>query len=311
MFRKVCRSTDKKRFLIQLLSLLPPKYPRINAYKIPNLVKSYRSFFQKSVKESDNIIKIMKLNLELRTQILDYSLHLEEGVNNLLLLNLGIFDGGKASRLFGNRAGISFNNKIALLYDIDVFTKAENSEMELLSIFRNKFLHDINSNSLLTVIKSLDSGVKAKFKQFIAHDGSIENESDCNQALISLFVKNIKTLKLKTRSLRELNDKKNQLLQSYLQQNIKTIDLFFDLLRELTIKLEKSKLEDPNVLALSNDILISITKFEQQFSEMGKPVFDFDVFASLFGVRKMPQEANSDLRKIFDEYIAAASKPNE
>lgn len=253
----------------------------------------------------------MKLNLELRTQILDYSLHLEEGVNNLLLLNLGIFDGGKASRFFGNKAGISFKNKIDLLYDIDVFTKAENSEMELLSIFRNKFLHDINSNSLLTVIKSLDTGIKGRFKKFIAVDGSVENELDCTQALTNLFVENIKTLKIKTRNLRELNDKKNQLLQSYLQQHIETIDLFFDLLKELTIKLENSELEDPNVLALSNDILILIAKFEQGFSQMGKPFFDFEVFSSLFGVRKMPRATNSELREIFDEYMTFADKTNK
>jgi len=77
------------------------------------------------------------LNLELRGEILQYSLILEKYINNLLLINLGIVDEdeGKKTRLFGNRPSISFKNKIDLLYDIDVLNKEENSELELLEAF--------------------------------------------------------------------------------------------------------------------------------------------------------------------------------
>ena len=36
----------------------------------------------------------VEVNLQLRSEILEYSLTLEEAINNLLLFNLGIFDGG-------------------------------------------------------------------------------------------------------------------------------------------------------------------------------------------------------------------------
>ncbi len=73
----------------------------------------------------------MDLNLNLRSEILEYSLILENVINDLWLLNLGIFDGGKETRLFGNKASISFKNKIDLLYDINVLNKEENSDLEL------------------------------------------------------------------------------------------------------------------------------------------------------------------------------------
>src|ERR1035437_7045812 len=98
----------------------------------------------------------MDNNIKLRSEILEYSLILEEAINTLLLFNLGIRDGGNLTRLFGKKANISFKNKIDLLYDIDILSKEENSDLELLMIFRNKFLHDIGCNSFLNTIESLD-----------------------------------------------------------------------------------------------------------------------------------------------------------
>ena len=125
-----------------------------------------RSGWQIRTNVGKEIIK-MEVNLQLRSEILEYSLTLEEAINNLLLFNLGIFDGGQATRLFGNKASISFKNKIDLLYDINVLTKEENSDLELLMIFRNKFLHDIKCNSFSNVLEILDNGIKNKFKNYL------------------------------------------------------------------------------------------------------------------------------------------------
>ncbi len=44
------------------------------------------------------------INIELRSEILEYSLILEKYINELLLLNLGIMSDSKATRLFGRQS---------------------------------------------------------------------------------------------------------------------------------------------------------------------------------------------------------------
>ena len=92
-----------------------------------------------------------QLNIELRSRILEYSLFIEKIINDLVLLNLGIYDEKVKTRLFSNKGKISFQNKIDLLYDIEVLSKEENSEFELLMIVRNKFMHDIECDSFHTL----------------------------------------------------------------------------------------------------------------------------------------------------------------
>jgi len=62
------------------------------------------------------------INLEIRSEILEYSLTIENTVNTLLQSYLGILE-KEATKNFGHKAGISFKNKIDLLYDIDVLSK--------------------------------------------------------------------------------------------------------------------------------------------------------------------------------------------
>ena len=86
------------------------------------------------------------VNLELRSKILFCALNIENVINNLLVKHLLIIDKTKTKN-FANRPGISFQSKIDLLFDIEVISKEELLTIELLMIFRNKFLHDIKYNS--------------------------------------------------------------------------------------------------------------------------------------------------------------------
>lgn len=45
----------------------------------------------------------MDINIKLRSEILEYSLNIEESINELLLLNLGVYDNGVGTRLFSEK----------------------------------------------------------------------------------------------------------------------------------------------------------------------------------------------------------------
>lgn len=240
--------------------------------------------------------KKVDLNLKLRSEILEYSLILENTINDLLLLNLGIYDGGKETRLFGNKASISFKNKIDLLYDIDVLNKEENSELELLMIFRNKFLHDINCDSFSNVLKQLDNGIKNRFKVFLKEGDSITDEFACKTACSSLFLKNISTIKNKVKENRLKLEDRNELFQLQNSQIIKYIDVIFDLVNDLCLILENSELEDEKVRILSEKINTKLEFVIQKLHSENGIKFKLDDFLgsqekmkNLFGIVKSSQ----------------------
>lgn len=209
----------------------------------------------------------MENNIQLRGEILEYSLILENEINSLLLLSLGIFDDANSTKLFGKKASITFKNKIDLLYDINILSKEENSDLELLMIFRNKFLHDISCNSFLHTLEQLDNGIKNKFKNHLNKDQSIYNEDSCKETCYNLFLSNIRTIKCKVKEKRINISNKNEIIQSANQEIIYHIEMFFDLIRDLLLKVENSELENENARKLG--ILISET-CEQYVTEYKK-----------------------------------------
>jgi len=235
-----------------------------------------------------------------RSEILEYSLTLEEAINNLLLFNLGIFDGGKATRLFGNKASISFKNKIDLLYDINVLTKEENSDLELLMIFRNKFLHDINCNSFLNVLEILDNGIKNKFKGYLKEGKTIDNEDACKAACLDLYLKNISTIKNKIKDKRIQIEERSEIFQLLNQQIINHHDLFFDLIKDLFLILENSELEDDKLRALS--VVIS--------EKLQEAVKTLETGASFTEVKNKLEHFTNNPEKLNNYFSVARSSNN-
>lgn len=235
----------------------------------------------------------MDINLKLRSEILEYSLNIEKAINDLILLNLGILDEGNSTRLFGSKAGITFKNKIDLLYDIDVLSKEENSDLELLMVFRNKFLHVIECNSFSSVLEQLDNGLKNKFKSYLKEGEDLNNEESCRNACSNLFLKNIKTIRRKVTSHKNKMNERNELFQLNNQQTINYIDIFFDLIDDIYSILENSDLDNEEIRQLSEAIsgkcllylnksqseeFISLTnKLNLFFSDIGNVKNYFDI----------------------------------
>ena len=184
------------------------------------------------------------MNLNLRSQILECSLHMEKEINNLIFLLFGILD-GKKTRVFGNKTGnISFKNKIDLLYDLKIFTTEENNDFNLLMIYRNKFLHDIDCDSFSEAFVQLGNGQKKDLNKFIHADENIENEKDCLTAFLRLFSKNLKVLSEKINSKQELQSMKTEIFINFNEQSCLQIDFFYDLIKEIYEKFESLDLND-------------------------------------------------------------------
>ena len=128
-----------------------------------------------------------KVNLELRSKILFCALNIENVINNLLVKHLLIIDKTKTKN-FANRPGISFQSKIDLLFDIEVISKEELLTIELLMIFRNKFLHDIKYNSYTVGLNDLDNGIRNRFFKFL-RDEKFKSENEYDTAFSNLYNK--------------------------------------------------------------------------------------------------------------------------
>lgn len=207
------------------------------------------------------------INIELRSDILRYSLIIEKYINELLLTNLGILCDSKTTRLFGSKAGITFKNKIDLLFDIDVLSKEENFDLELLMIFRNKFLHLIDCDSFQSVISELDNGLKNKFKSYLTDGHSIDNEQSCKTACLNLFLKNIRVIIEKVKEKQEKLEEKNEILQVLNNGIISYLDLFSNLINDLFLILENSELEDDKVRKLSEEIFEKCNYYVNKHNE--------------------------------------------
>lgn len=193
------------------------------------------------------------MDLKSRTEILEYSLHMEDMINSLLFAYLDIFE-KKETNYTKNKLNITFKSKIDLLFDIDVLSKEEHSDLELLMNFRNKFLHNINCNSFLDVLGQLDNGIKNRFKKHLDKSSQIENEESCRKACFNLFIENIKTIKKKFEKKRNHTEEKAKFITALLTKNVKMIDLYFDLIKRILIEVESAELENQKVLILAEKI---------------------------------------------------------
>ena len=232
-----------------------------------------------------------KIQLETRTFVLERTLHIEDAINDLLLLYLGISD-KHSTKLFGKKVGISFKNKIDLLHDIDVILKNEHLDLELLMIFRNKFVHDADSNDFLSVLKQFDNGIKNRFNKHFDENTSIDNEEDCKTAYGNLHLKSAKVILEKVRNKRELYEKKGKLLQTLFHRSELLTDSAFKFMDNIFEILENSDLENNKIAELASIISLEIKKYSNELEFDEKYVNSNKILSEL-------TSDNENLRKIF------------
>ncbi len=215
-----------------------------------------------------------QLNIELRSRILEYSLVIENSINDLLLLNLGLFSDKRKTKLFSNKGKISFQNKVDLLDDIEVLSPDENLEFGLLMNIRNKFLHDLECNSFKILFNKdnlKDKGIQNRFKKFLNEGQLISDEEACKKACYRLFQKKIDTIKKKIKLNKIAKDKKHELFQSQNDQIVYYIDFIADLLNKVSIATENSELENPKVAILGIELYKILEESVRKLNSETKP----------------------------------------
>lgn len=228
----------------------------------------------------------MNLNLEKRTEVLEYALQIEESIKTLLLLCLGINDNTK-TKLFGSKAGISFQSKIDLLYDIDIFEKNEHQGLELQMNFRNKFLHDIKFNTYISVLSFFDNGIKNRFKKYLLDGGDISDEDSCREAYQNLHLSNLRVILNKIESKKKAADDTLDLLLTPTKIYNGLTDNFFNLIGDLYQQIENSNLENPDVIDLVEKIKTKCKEHSAKFTN------------------------NEEIKEIYTDYYSRLSNPDK
>jgi hypothetical protein len=255
----------------------------------------------------------MDINIQLRAEVLGYSLFIEKMVNDLLLLNLGISDEKGNTRLFSNKGKISFQHKIDLLYDIEVLSKEENSDFELLMIIRNKFMHDIECNSFNTLLNQLDNGIVNRFNKFLEVGQLNSSEESCRDAYYRIFKNNLGVIKKKIKLNKAVKEKKFKLFQVQNEQIVYYIDAIHAVLKKISIVTEKSELENPKVAILGEEILHILDETVDKLNvETEKDIYEEffnsdDDIKAIFGIKRglkdLPKWEDFKLPKIIKPKI--------
>jgi hypothetical protein len=196
----------------------------------------------------------------LRLEVLEYSLDIEQAINNLLLIYLGII-GKKSTKLFSNKTGISLKNKVDLLLDIDVFSNEEAECVILFMNFRNIFMHDIESSSFVSALNRMSNEVKNKFKKYLNSENSLKSESECREAFKKIHIKNLKVISAKIKEKHKVIEEKAKIVKAFLQTDKRLIDLSFEFIHDLLALLASADLENPAVKNLSTKIMNKCNQF--------------------------------------------------
>ncbi len=192
-------------------------------------------------------------NLKLRSSVLEYALNIEHGINEILALKLGISD-KKQTKNFGNKAEISFQSKIDILFDIGILEKESYRNLELQMVFRNKFLHDLQFNSFLYAVENLDSGILNQLKKFYENHNSVFTEHDYDKAYHSLYMDNIKTMRELFEKVKEGISHRAKPFHELCEISITWINLYENFADEILKTCEGSDLEHENIRDLVEKI---------------------------------------------------------
>ena len=145
----------------------------------------------------------MDLGLDIRKDILEYSLMMEMLTTNFLARILDIKE-PKNSKTLGNKtSSFSFNHKIDLLIDLGALRKEERKKYQYFMEIRNQFMHNIDASSYEKCLACLDGTNNAVLKLYPQPESLSLDEKYRN----AVFALSEETLDLTIQIIDVLNDK--------------------------------------------------------------------------------------------------------
>lgn len=123
--------------------------------------------------------------INIRVDILQYSLMVENFSSIFLSTLLDITD-FKESKSLGNKNGnLSFNQKIDLLIDIRALEKKEKSKFLIFMSIRNQFMHNIDADSYENCLRNIEGAGKFLLKTYPQNE-KLNKETQLENATKSL-----------------------------------------------------------------------------------------------------------------------------
>lgn len=113
------------------------------------------------------------MNIDLRSKILESSLNIENLLNEILLVLLGVKK--EDSNTLGNKgSALSAKSKADILYDLDRLSKEQYKGLILFLEIRNQFIHNIQSESFVIVFSQ--TKLKEKRNNFLKYLDSLPDD---------------------------------------------------------------------------------------------------------------------------------------
>lgn len=198
------------------------------------------------------------INLQLRSEILDIALNLEQSVNSLLLILLSI-DNPRRKAITNKSGNLSFKNKIDLLFDLDVLNNDEHKKFLLLMEFRNQFMHNIECNSFENAVELLGDDKGKKLLKFDDLDNKHDREFRFQSAFRNLNIKNLKIISDKIEDrINHIKDN-GKIRENLLDGQIFFVNQYFDILIKILMLCENNFSRNTEVIHLINQLNKTIT----------------------------------------------------
>jgi hypothetical protein len=172
------------------------------------------------------------MNIELRKEILEFALTLENEINRLLISYLNI-ESENLKTLGHKNTSLSFKSKLDLLSDLNIFTKDEQDKFILLMEFRNQFLHNINCESFQTAIQFLGPDRGKRLLKFDDVDFDGEQEFKYINSYRSLFINCLEIVAAKYEIKERLTETRRLILTEISDYSSYVIDKDSELLASL------------------------------------------------------------------------------
>ncbi|EAT58002.1 hypothetical protein [Chlorobium ferrooxidans] len=202
-------------------------------------------------------IKTKDKNLLLRTEILDITLNIEQNIDLILVIYLTI-DGEKRKGITNKSGGLSFKNKIDLLFDLEIFDEDEHRLFLLLMEFRNQFIHNIHCSSFFYAADILGDDKRKRLLKFSDIEG--DEEQKLHNAYRNLYRKSLHIALNKIKIRKEFVKEKSTLLNNFNGKTLYFIDALVDLCEMFFEKYEPSDSDTIEVLNLKVDLHKTIAK---------------------------------------------------
>lgn len=216
--------------------------------------------------QNDNYIMENRLNLKLRSEVLEIALQIEECVNQLLLIYLNIEN--VKLRALGKKSGsLSFKSKLDLMLDIQVLTNEDHAAFLLLMEFRNQFLHNIQSNSFESAILLLGEDRGKQLLKYCNIDFDNNLEDRYKNSYAQLYIKCLDIILSKYDQRRKYISEKKSVI-TVLNDNLSYIvDKDWELLSIIIDKCSQIEKDAPELLSFKFDIVNTIFEFSESALE--------------------------------------------